>query len=95
MNYDRDEYMRRQEADIKRAAHPTKPRNTRKGVSTEGFDPARGKCGSYESAVTFTLDVLPLLRSSCSEPDTFLRAWREGDLDEWPEFASWMMRRSR
>jgi hypothetical protein len=32
--------------------------------------------------------------ADCStEVDTFLRAWREGDLDEWPEFYSWLRER--
>lgn len=24
------------------------------------------------------------------EADTFLRSWREGDLDEWPDFYEWL-----
>lgn len=56
-----------------------------KNPSTER-KPVRGldEHGTYEDAVTYVLDV-------CSEDtDLFLRAWREGNLAEWPEYYQWL-----
>ncbi len=47
-----------------------------------------GDHGTAAQAIEYALEVIP--RSDCPEPDTFLRAWREGDLEEWPEFYDWL-----
>lgn len=48
-----------------------------------------GDHGSANDALDFALDW-----GLCSEPDTFLRAWRDGSaVDEWPEFYSWLFSR--
>lgn len=49
---------------------------------------APGDHGSYAHAVDYAIDVV-----GDSEGMVFLRAWREGALDEWPEFYAWIDRR--
>jgi hypothetical protein len=51
-------------------------------------DRAPGDHGTAAQAIDFALDF-----NVCSEPDVFLRGWREGDLDEWPEFYEWLAAR--
>lgn len=46
-----------------------------------------GDHGKASDAIAFALDVADL------ETPEFLRAWREGDLDEWPEFYAWLHER--
>jgi hypothetical protein len=46
--------------------------------------------GTAAQAIEFALDS----GDSYLEVDTFLRAWREGDLDEWPEFYEWLEQQS-
>ncbi len=53
-----------------------------------GIDPRTGRHfgdhGTAVQAINYALD---------HEPDdgmTFLKAWREGDLGEWPEFYAWL-----
>jgi len=46
---------------------------------------APGDHGTAMRAIEYALDVV--------EPDgtaSFLEHWREGDLDEWPEFYAWL-----
>lgn len=43
-----------------------------------------GDHGSAEDAIRYALDV------EGEDPETFLRCWREGRLDEWPEFYVWL-----
>jgi hypothetical protein len=45
-----------------------------------------GDHGTAAQAIEFALDS----GDSYFEVDTFLRHWREGDLDEWPEFYAWL-----
>jgi len=56
-------------------------------------DPSTGRPvgdhGSHENAMIFALDVI----DDSWERDAFLRAWREGDLGEWPEFYPWLKAR--
>lgn len=47
-----------------------------------------GDHGTAVDAINFAVDEVPF--GECPEPDTFLRAWREGDLEEWPEFYEWL-----
>ena len=49
---------------------------------------AFGDHGTAMQAVDFALDHLSV------ERDTFLKCWREGDLDEWPEFYRWLANQS-
>lgn len=54
-----------------------------------GIDPFTGRPfgdhGTSLQAITFALDV-----DTSGEALTFLRSWREGDLEEWPEFYEWL-----
>lgn len=43
-----------------------------------------GDHGTAMQAINFAFDQLSV------ERDTFLKSWREGDLDEWPEFYEWL-----
>ena len=54
---------------------------------TTRLDQARrtGDHGTHEQALTFALD-------HADEPVEFLRAWREGSADEWPEYYEWLER---
>lgn len=58
-----------------------------KGPSPDA-DPSTGRPygdhGTAMQAIEFALDKLQV------ERDTFLNSWREGDLDEWPEFYAWL-----
>lgn len=49
-----------------------------------------GDHGSGTDALNYALDVVMEEDGDCSD---FLRAWREGDLSEWPEFYVWLNRR--
>jgi len=40
--------------------------------------------GTAEQAIDFAIDHAAI------EADNFLRSWREGDLNEWPEFYRWL-----
>ena len=44
-----------------------------------------GDHGTPLQAVTFALDV-----DRSSDSFTFLKCWREGDLDDWPEYYAWL-----
>lgn len=61
-------------------------------MSTSARDPKTGRPfgdhGPAQAAIDFLLDH----RQAPGEETEFLRAWREGDLDEWPEFYSWLKR---
>lgn len=50
-----------------------------------------GDHGTANDAIDFVLDggteIAP------GEETTFLAAWREGDLEEWPEFYPWLAKR--
>jgi hypothetical protein len=57
------------------------------------LDPRTGRPNGDHGTAVDALDFI-LDHADCStEVDTFLRAWREGDLDEWPEFYSWLRER--
>lgn len=43
--------------------------------------------GTAQQAIDWVLDHD---RSNGLEAETFLRCWREGRLDEWPEFYEWL-----
>jgi hypothetical protein len=45
-----------------------------------------GDHGTAVQALEYALHKL----GPYDEIDTFLRCWREGDLDEWPEFYAWL-----
>jgi 8-oxo-dGTP diphosphatase len=72
------------------------------GMAAKEIDPVRaiptdpttgrpsGDHGSAADAIDFALDT-----SDGLEADTFLRRWREGDLDEWPDFYEWLAERER
>lgn len=47
-----------------------------------------GDHGTAMQAIEFALDHLHV------EHDTFLNSWREGDLDEWPEFYAWLAKQT-
>jgi hypothetical protein len=76
---------------ITAALRAPQPRNT--PVSTPSIDPRTGRPvgdhGSAEHALDYALDVAA---SNC-EVETFLTAWREGSLEEWPEFYAWLRER--
>lgn len=59
-------------------------------MQQEKLDPRTGRPigdhGTAMQAIDFALDHLSV------ERDTFLKCWREGDLDEWPEFYEWLFR---
>lgn len=44
-----------------------------------------GDHGTCLQAINYALDV-----EGSGEAVEFLRAWREGDLEEWPEFYAWL-----
>lgn len=48
-----------------------------------------GDHGSPLDAIDFAMT------SKCEDSDTFLRAWYEGSLDEWPEFYEWLAEREK
>jgi hypothetical protein len=49
-------------------------------------DRPNGDHGTANDAINYTLSGADL---GCPAED-FLRCWREGDLDEWPEFYAWL-----
>jgi hypothetical protein len=49
-----------------------------------------GDHGTYEDALTFALDTDV---HDTTDQVEFLRAWRDGALDEWPEFYTWLAKR--
>lgn len=57
-------------------------------------DPRTGRpCGDHGTAmdaINFALDT-----SQGLECEDFLRAWREGDLAEWPDFYEWLAAQER
>lgn len=61
-------------------------------VDPERFDPRTGRPmgdhGTALDAINFALDT-----SQGLECEDFLRAWREGDLEEWPDFYEWFAAR--
>jgi len=61
--------------------------------TVEMMDPRTGRPlgdhGTASEAIDFALDY-----NLCTEPDTFLRSWRMGSLDEWPEFYEWLALRA-
>jgi len=50
-----------------------------------------GDHGTAGQAIEFALDKTDYYH----EMDDFLRAWREGDLGEWPEFYEWLAEQER
>jgi hypothetical protein len=48
---------------------------------------ARSDFGSAQQAIDWSIDHNP---DGDLESEAFLRCWREGDLDEWPEFLAWL-----
>lgn len=46
-----------------------------------------GDHGRAEDAINFAIDQLGM---EGEEQDPFLRAWREGALEDWPEFYTWL-----
>ncbi|HLP67796.1 MAG TPA: hypothetical protein VK181_09780 [Rhizobium sp.] len=48
-----------------------------------------GDHGTAEQAIEYALD------HAGGETDTFLRAWQQGALDEWPEFYTWLKEQER
>lgn len=59
-------------------------------MAYESIDPRTGRPygdhGTANQAIEFTLDNINA--AGCEVE--FLRAWREGDLVEWPEFYTWL-----
>lgn len=57
---------------------------------TDKLDPRTGRPfgdhGTASDAISFLLDV----QQAPGEETTFLRCWREGNLDEWPEYYEWL-----
>jgi hypothetical protein len=49
-----------------------------------------GDNGTAGQALEYALDHM----DNYADMDVFLRAWREGDLDEWPEFYTWLAKLS-
>lgn len=45
-----------------------------------------GDHSTAQQAIDFALDA----HDDTLETYEFLKAWREGDLDEWPEFYAWL-----
>ncbi|MEQ1950962.1 hypothetical protein ABMA59_06045 [Mesorhizobium sp. CN2-181] len=43
-----------------------------------------GDHGTAIQAINYALDV------ERDDREAFLRCWREGDLEEWPEFYAWL-----
>lgn len=43
--------------------------------------------GTAVQAIEYALDHAEAYYNGCFN---FLKAWREGDLDEWPEFYAWL-----
>lgn len=58
------------------------------GTEPAGLDPRTGRPwgdhGSHADALNFALD------HAGTEQAEFLRAWRYGDLGEWPEYYEWL-----
>lgn len=44
--------------------------------------------GTAQDAIDYALDVISW--GSESGQEVFLRAWRDGDLAEWPDFYEWL-----
>jgi hypothetical protein len=63
-------------------------------MATAAIDPRIGRPygdhGTHNQALDYALDHYPRLPDGDGDPATFLRAWREGDLDEFPEFYAWL-----
>lgn len=63
------------------------------GLEPEGesspLDPRTGRAigdhGTALQAIDFATEYY-----LCPEPDAFLKSWKEGSLDEWPEFYEWL-----
>ena len=47
-----------------------------------------GDHGTGEQAIEWALDHGPSF--ACEYGDAFLRAWREGDLAEYPDYYAWL-----
>lgn len=52
---------------------------------------ASGDHGEAQDAIDFILDGSAEIGPG--EAELFLRGWRKGDLDEWPEFYAWLDKR--
>jgi hypothetical protein len=50
-----------------------------------------GDHGAAQDAIDFLLDH----RQAPGEETEFLRCWREGNLEEWPEYYAWLASRER
>lgn len=50
-----------------------------------------GDHGTPNDAINFCLDF----PGGIAEIQTFLKCWREGNLDEWPEFYEWLKVRNK
>jgi hypothetical protein len=49
-----------------------------------------GDHGTATQAIDYAID-----HEGSAFADAFLRAWREGDLDEWPDFYAWLKQKER
>lgn len=64
----------------------------RLGIFGLPIDPRTGRAvgdhGTAQDAIDFCL-----AHCRTMEPEVFLRAWREGCMDEWPEYYVWLAKR--
>lgn len=73
------------------AASPSPSRSAATNVSDPRTGRPLGDHGTANDAVEFILNSPQIMAPD--EGTEFLRAWREGDLDEWPEFYEWLAER--
>jgi hypothetical protein len=79
---DRERYMRRQEADhdlIRQRTTAPAARFRSRGTSLSPY-------GTAQNALDFALDHI----DDAFERTDFLESWRDNDVSEWPEYASWL-----
>lgn len=53
-----------------------------------GADPRTGRAVGNHGTAVQAIDYA--LGQTAGDVETFLRAWREGSLEEWPEFYAWL-----
>lgn len=62
--------------------------------TSTAIDPRTGRPvgdhGTGAQAIEFALDY-----SRCDDAVTFLGSWKDGSLDEWPEFYKWLVAREK
>lgn len=56
------------------------------------IDPRTGRPLGDHGPAQAAIDYVLATRFPPGEESSFLRCWREGDLDEWPEFYPWLQR---